>query len=54
MGKLMGFKYLWAYKGGPLLTHQQNAIKMAFCWRTDSGPRMYAGCVFIYFFCLKV
>ena len=22
---------------------QQNAIQTAFCWRADSGPRLYAG-----------
>ena len=28
---------------GPLSDHQQNAIKMAFYWLADSGPRWYAG-----------
>ena len=30
---------------GPLSARQRNAIQMAFCWRTNSGPRFSAGLV---------
>ena len=31
-----------AYKSGPLSTCQRNAIRMAFRWEVDSGPRLIA------------
>ena len=34
-----------ATKNGPPLTHQRNAIEMAFCWRVDIGPPLNAGLV---------
>ena len=30
-----------AYKSGQLSAHQRNAIKMAFCYWTESGQRIY-------------
>ena len=32
-------------KSGPSSTHEQNAIHMAFRWRTDAGPTLNAGLV---------
>ena len=33
-----------AFTSGPISAHQRNAIRMAFRWWADSGPRWYAGC----------
>ena len=32
-----------ANKCGPPSARQRNAIRMAFRWRADSGPRLYPG-----------
>ena len=36
-------------KNGPPLTHQRNAIEMAFCWLVDNGPPLNAGLVTVIF-----
>ena len=35
-----------AYNLGPLSTRQRNAIEMAFLWRAESGPLLYAYLVY--------